>query len=262
MRLIFFIILLIFLIILLNQNIIKHTFTNILYRLGDLILYPKYLSDDRSMLDTYPDSIGVKYILERFPCLKNPITDNCNNIIKNYNDNNYINTNLLINIIKNQPEYKQYSKPFSKDELVLHIRIGDVLCSPHKNFFDSSKTFGQIYAKYGDHEWWNKVKNYIDSNNINTVYLVYGSHTNTCIKESNEYISSIKDILNCKIIEVNKNTADQDLMFCINTKHFITTGGGYGLLIGELVQKNGGNFALKPEERTVNKEDKNNIYFI
>jgi len=232
------------------------------YRLADLVLYPDFLTDRRTMymLEKYPDSIGVKYMIEQFPCLKN-LTKECESIIGKTHNNNYINTKLLIKIIKNQPEYKQYSKSFSTDELVLHIRIGDVLCSPNKKFYDSGKTFGQIYAKYGDHEWWDKVKNYIGSNNINTVYLVYGSHTNTCLKESNDYISTVKKNLDCNVVEVNKNTADQDLMFCINAKHFITTGGGYGLLLGELVEKNGGNFALKPE-RTLHSNNINNIHFI
>jgi len=232
------------------------------YRLADLILYPQYLCDKNTkyMLDKYPDSIGVKYMIERFPCIKK-LTKECESILEKAQLNNSIDTKLLTNIIKTQSEYKQYSKSFSNNELVLHIRIGDVLCSPDKKW-SGSKTMGQIYAKYGDDEWWDKVKNYVGSNNINTIYLVYGSHTNTCLKESYEYIATIKKKMDCNVVEVNKNTADQDLMFCINAKHFITTGGGYGLLIGELVQKNGGNFALKPERTTGTDNDNNNIHFI
>ena len=104
----------------------------------------------------------------------------------------------------------------------------------------------------------------IHYNNINTIYLIYGSHTNKCIKESTEYVKYVKNKFDKnEIIEINKNTADQDLIFCVNAKHYITTGGGYGLFIGELVQKNGGKFILKPDRtHGENYNLKNNLYFI
>ena len=235
------------------------------YRIADLLFYPEQIIDggDLSyMLNDYPTSIGVGYMLEQFPCIKTSINnEDCIGLLKQKNENNYINTKMLIDIIKNHEDYKKYSKNFNNNELLLHVRIGDVLCNKDTVFFDSNKTFSQIYSKYGDVEWWNNVIKYIDENKIDTVYLMYGSHTKTCLEESTKYINSIKDMLkNYKIIDINENTADQDLMFSLNSKHFITTGGGYGLLIGEIVKKNGGNFIFTPER--TNGDLKNNIYFV
>jgi hypothetical protein len=235
------------------------------YRLADLILYPEQIvGGERSttyMLESYPESIAVKYIFQEFPCLKKELDNkSCIELVKKKNDNNYINTKILMNIIKSDKEYSKYKKSFSNNELVLHVRIGDVLCDKNRNFKDN-KTFPQIYSKYGDIEWWDNVKKYIKQNNINTIYLMYGSHTRVCLDQSEKYIKEIKDMFkDYKVVDINKNTADQDLMFSLNTRHFITTGGGYGLLIGELVEKNGGNFMFKPER--TDGGWKNNVYFI
>ena len=215
------------------------------------------------MLNKYPDSIGVQYLFEQFPCLKNNIDKSCEDLINKTKTKNFINSKILIKLIKNNPEYNLYSKIFSNNELILHIRVGDVLCKFNSNkFFHTKKTYPEIYSKYGDTLWWNDVLKYIKDNKINTIYLMYQSCTKECLNESINYINIIKKLLNeYKIIEIVKNTPDQDLMFCINTKHFITTGGGYGLIIGELIEKNGGNFIFKPE-RTVSNYDKNDIIFI
>ena len=238
------------------------------YRLADLILYPEQIvGGEKStsyILNDYPDSIGVKYIFQEFPCLKKELNnDSCVDLVKKRNTDNYINTKILIDIIKNDKDYITFNKKFSNNELVLHVRIGDVLCDDKKSetFFKTKKTVSEIYSKYGDTEWWDSVLKYIKQNKIDNVYLMYGSHTGTCLKESDRYISEIKKMLkDCKVIEINKNTADQDLMFSLNAKHFITTGGGYGLLLGEIVKKNGGNFVFKPER--TDGDWKNNVYFV
>lgn len=224
------------------------------YRLADLIFYPSWIvtGDTGYMLDEYPDSIGVKYTMKRFPCLRK---GDCT-----FEDDTIVDTKLLTSIIQSDPDYEKYSHRFSDDEIVLHVRIGDVLCKKDENFFETGKTFGSVYAKYGDTAWWEDVKGYILSSGIQTVYLMYGSHTGDCTQESEEYIRSIKEMLRCKVVDVN-NTADQDLIFCTGAKHFITTGGGYGLLLGELVEKNGGRFQFRPE-RTVSDSDRNDVKFV
>ena len=76
--------------------------------------------------------------------------------------------------------------------------------------------------------------------------MISGSHFNECIKESIEYIKDRIDFLKKTVDNVtllNKNP-DETILFCSKTKHFITTGGGYGRLIGNLVKKNGGSFVL------------------
>ena len=171
-------------------------FDNIPYRLADLILYPQYLLDESllPMLGKYPDSIGVQYIFKKFPCITSSknITENCKDIIKTQIKDNYIYTKILFNLIKNNKDYNSYNHIFLDNEIVIHIRIGDVLCKYNTIFPNSNKTYAQIYSKYGDDKWWTLVNEYIVNNNINTIYLIYGSHTNKCIKESTEYVKYVK----------------------------------------------------------------------
>ena len=63
------------------------------------------------------------------------------------------------------------------------------------------------------------------------------------------------------------NSPDNDLCYVINAKHFITTGGGYGYFLGNMVKMNGGNFVLNNSEthrpdRNYKHKIKNNIHYI
>ena len=65
------------------------------YRLADLIFYPSWWlngGDTAYILEEYPDSIGAKYTLQRFPCLRK---GNCN-----IEGDTIVDTKLLTSIIQ------------------------------------------------------------------------------------------------------------------------------------------------------------------
>jgi hypothetical protein len=233
------------------------------YRLADCIMYPDYLTRKNTMDTTlhllykYPNTICDTYIKSKFPTFNNIKSeldaDDFKNNYKYDNFKNYINNNiknikidtiLLNEIIKLKSE--KYRIPtIDKEDLVLHIRIGDIICN--KKY---SQGVSQ-YSKKGNDNWWNEVLNYIKKNNIKRVFILAGSHFKECLDESARYLENRRIFLNNNGIEVIYrlgNTPDEDLIFASKANHFITTGGGYGFFIGNIVKQNGGNFSLHDPE--------------
>ena len=109
------------------------------------------------------------------------------------------------------------------------MRIGDVMCNKKKHW-DS------FYTKYNDKDWWDNIIRYCKDNKIKRIYILSGAHHNLCLSESARYIENrfqflkneLKDI---KIVLKIGKSPDEDLIFCYNVKHFISTGGGYGKII-------------------------------
>ena len=117
----------------------------------------------------------------------------------------------------------------------MHIRVGDVFCKIHNNIMEK-------YTKYGNTYWWNELIDYIKNNNMNRVFILAGAHLNKCLIESAHYIINrsnfiINNIPEIKIEYILGQSPDDDLIFCSDCKHFISTGGGYGNLIKEIIQK-------------------------
>ena len=233
------------------------------YRLADVIFYPDYLTREHkystmSHLYKYPDTIGVEYIRRKYPFLKKINSENDFSKYQNEYSNfeNTINSNinstkididLLNDIIKEKNKEEQY---FNEDTLYLHVRVGDVLCKyPGQNH-------SLIYSKRGDTGWWESVMDYIKNKGITKVVIIAGTHFKDCLMESAEYLQEIKKKLTSEGLNVFYrigNSPDDDLMFCRNAKHFITTGGGYGYFLGKIVELNGGNFVLNKKD-TVRKD--------
>ena len=156
--------------------------------------------------------------------------------------NEYINTNtsgrenkkLMKNII--QSKSKDTSR--HNDTLFLHIRVGDVICVKDNDWMN--KVNGPLYySKVGNVTWWNDVLKYIQSNNITKVVIISGVHKKLCLQESANYISDRsaflkENIPGLKISYRLGQSPDEDILMCYYVKHFISTGGGYGLLIKEI----------------------------
>ena len=232
------------------------------YRLADVVFYPDYLTSGhkystRDHIYMYPDTIGVEYLKKKYPFL-NKIKNKYD--FEKYNTEyiefeDYINKNLdsitvdidiLNELIKKRSKEKTN---INKNTLVLHIRVGDVLCKKDLNF-------SIVYSKAGDINWWNDLIYYIKIKNISNVIILSGTHFKECLYESAKYIDQISSFLETHDLEVNYricNSADDDLVFCQNEKHFTTTGGGYGYFLGKIVELNGGNFILNKKE-TVKKD--------
>ena len=228
------------------------------YRLADIIFYPDYLTykhkySTADHLYRFPDSIGTMYVKRKYPELSgiNSPEDFESNrsdymifekkVLKNLYDMK-IDIDLLNEIIK---EKKLPQPKFPYSTLLLHVRVGDVLCS----YKDTHNPYH--YSKVGNPVWWNSVLQYIITNRINKVIIIAGTHFNECLQESVYYLETIKDTLEKANIDVEYrvgNSPDEDLAFCRYAKHFITTGGGYGYFLGKIVELNGGNFVLNKQD--------------
>ena len=177
------------------------------YRLGDVYLRaddPDVVQDLSYHLTRYPGRIAAEIIKVK-PYIRQ-------------------NKNLLLTILESKQKYN-----ISDNELVLHIRTGDAMCIENKRF--------EWYSKINDTAWWNKVLEYIKNNGITKVYIVSGTHKNECITESIKYINDRKKFLedNKILVELRLgNDPDDDFIFCLSAKHFISTGGGFGRIIYEI----------------------------
>jgi hypothetical protein len=121
-----------------------------------------------------------------------------------------------------------------ENTLVLHIRVGDVLCT-----YKEKKVFNNKYTKKGDTVWWNSVIDYIKENDITEVVIIAGTHFKECLEESANYILDRSKFLKSYGLKVSYRlgqSPDDDILFCQNAKHFITTGGGYGNLLDMLLK--------------------------
>jgi len=228
------------------------------YRLADLIFYPDYLTSKHKYstvdhLYKFPNTIGVKYIKRKYPFLQkiNNIED-INLYKTEYKAfENQINNNLkdgididLLNSIINEMDIPKNN--VDDKTLFLHIRVGDVLCKYNGLFHEVE------YAKKGNTFWWNRVVGYIESNDITEVIIVSGTHFKDCLNKSASYLEERKSFLQSmtgvNIVYRIGYSPDEDLVFCKDAKHFITTGGGYGYFLGKIVELNGGKFVLNNKD--------------
>ena len=176
------------------------------YRLGDVYLSaddPKVVQNLDYHIKDYPGSIAAEIMK-----------------VKPYRRKN---KELLLKIINDKPKYQ-----FLDTDLVLHIRTGDVMCIEDKRFL--------WYSRKDDTTWWNKVADYIQKNKITKIYIVSGSHTQECNKESIQFLEDRKQFLS-QLAEVKFHlgySPDDDFIFCLSAKHFISTGGGFGRIIYEI----------------------------
>jgi hypothetical protein len=240
------------------------------YRLADVVFYPDYLTryGADSTIDhvyKYPNTIGTKYIKKRFPMLQKLKSEKDLEIYKDeyFRLEKYILNNLsslhvdidLLNELIDEISLKK--EVLHKNTLILHIRVGDVLCKYGDNR-------ARVYAKIGNVEWWNKVAEYIENNVITNVIIIAGTHFKDCLEDSANYLESCKKFLENKnsFLKIKYKVGmspDETLVFCKNAKHFITTGGGYGFFLGKIVKMNGGNFALNKSDTIRN--DRNRVLF-
>jgi hypothetical protein len=228
------------------------------YRLADIIFYPDYLTDKHQYstadhLYRFPDTIGTTYVKRKYPELNkinNPedfeIYKNDYKTFENKVLGNLHQIQIDVNLLNQIISEKRFTQPqFSYSTLLLHVRVGDVLC----NYKDMTHAYD--YAKVGNNQWWDSVIKYIIQNKIKNVIIIAGTHFKECLKESVEYLEKIKNDLEMNNLNVEYrigNSPDEDLAFCKNAKHFITTGGGYGYFLGKIVELNGGNFVLNNKD--------------
>lgn len=185
------------------------------YRLGDVL---QYWPDENTKyhLTSFPGSIAAEYMQ------RTQKKDDMETIIQ----------------IVNEKSNNNITTP----DLVIHIRIGDVMC-------DILWRHGrECYSAYGNTEWWDDVIDIIKKENIKSIGIIAGAHYKKCIGISARYLLNrkkfLEKILNIPVMFYLGKNPDEDLIFGSKTKYYISTGGGYGKLIGDLVKNNGGKLLL------------------
>ena len=197
------------------------------YRLGDVVLYKKL---NQSFINKilynkyYKESIANEYFQKT-------------NKIKDFD--------TLYQIVKERSS-KLDLVP-KEDELIMHLRIGDVVEREYKGPVDdvlNEKIKYTYLISYNYLE--NKLKNI---KNIKKIIIVGGYHTNGNHSRSMEYVNKI-----CKFLEkngyevhkrLNQNDPDEDFIYMCNSKNFLKSGGGFSNLVNKMVEMNGNNILEK-----------------
>jgi hypothetical protein len=185
------------------------------YRLGDVFKWPLG-ETEKHHTTSFPGSIADAYIKQS---TKTHDMDTLLRIVNERKDNSII-----------------------TPDLVIHIRIGDIMCNMLWRYGR------ECYSAYGNTKWWDNVIDIVKKENIKSIGIIAGAHFKQCLGISARYLLNRKKFLENKLnIPVTfylGRSPDEDLVFGINAKYYISTGGGYGKLIGELVENNGGKFLL------------------
>ena len=188
------------------------------YRLGDMVRSESHRSKSNGRqlhYEKYPNSLASQYM---------KLTDK---------NNNY---SILKTLVK-QYDYKILPSP---DELVIHLRVGEVLDSSkytvdehlndYKNYHNPSQT-NYVYPL----SYYKEKLEKFNKNKIKDVVLVCGGCF-TFSNKSKEYISKIESFIKNKGFQVsirqNKNP-DDDFVYMCRSHYFIKSGGGFS----ELVEK-------------------------
>ena len=198
-----------------------------MYRVGDVYKYGKGSSYHKIKFheEKFPNSIATKYL----------------KLLKKGERNN---KDKLMRVIHNEPQLDTMPE---YNSFVLHMRVGDILCSRSSSLKMSVRlgVKGMInhYTKKDNPEWWHDILKFMNEKNLDKVYIIVGSHTPHCLLESEDFIMDRINMFrkNGKDVVLRiGNTPDEDILWVSRAKYFKTTGGGYGRLLGIVVQENGG----------------------
>lgn len=248
------IILLLILLIFLFRNNFSENFeyseTKEVYRLADILRNGATCSDDNNcknyqisfkrILKDYPDSLGAYYI-------------NNNNYERLENGRfkgKFYNVALLLKIMKDKKLLSNDSNESndsndSNNYVAIHIRLGDVLCSSNEFKWIKKRSIYNPYVMI------DKILNYYKNNNVSKhlpvkIYTFYHKDhwtkefdTDNCIvKKSEEYLKTVTSELSrnniTNVTIYNDRFPDDDLVDCVNAKHFISSAGNFSKLILDL----------------------------
>ena len=145
------------------------------------------------------------------------------------------------------------------NDAVLHLRVGDVIDNvpgrtaldfwarptsiyegePYRLFYPNWSYF--VLCETQILEILEKLKHY----RISSVKLVYGVHIEGEFPQSKEYIRLCTELLKIKgfcVELVSHADADEAFVYMCNANTFFSTGGGFGQLVGDIVEHRGGLF--------------------
>lgn len=199
-------------------------------------------------LKYYPNSIVSEYLRKT----------NKNNDIKVLSE--------VCNTIKNK---KNIILP-SDNELVIHVRLGDVIenskysAEEHWNEYLESigpGIWNKKYIKWNEKYIQNKtffeniLKKIKNIKQIDKIILVWGDHQNLkSLKKSKYYIKLLKNFFNKNNYKVDvffNRDADEDFIYMSYAKYFVSTGGGFSALICKMVEYNNNNVLHKTTDKFI-----------
>lgn len=234
--LILFIILLLFIINKKVENFKEYDNKYENYRLGDIVsgLLRRKKNNDyyNNFSKNYPNTIASKYI---------------NQTSKLPEKKKDFNFKVLTNICKS------YKKKVKNDNIVVHLRIGDSLINKINNkyiFLSKGKIFNfDGFLQPNDFQKLIDLK--LKNHKSNKVFLVYGFHNSNFNKKiSDDYVQDVKKIFikNGYVIKKHINgNPDEDFLFMINSKIFISSGGRFSNIIKNVINYNNSGFVYSKE---------------
>jgi hypothetical protein len=192
--------------------LLRHPGNILPYRLGDVYYWrPSFLVVYHSIL--YPNSIAAKYVHTT------------------YRPKNF---EKLLKIVDSRKYVGQLMEP---TELLLHLRVGDVLC-----MYDDNRV--SRYSKPNlNGPWWNELFEFIKLHKIKTVCVIYGNHTDLCKTQTTVYIQRVVDTLRKFGLHVRKTSsldADNDVLMAKHAPYIASTGGGFGKLMKRITHSYNG----------------------
>ena len=224
------------------------------YRIGDVVKLPHCLINEPPHnilyhLYSFKGSLAEEYLKRKYPSFLGNVNSKSDfNKIDKTGLKKYVEENeeslkydfeLLKKIIN---ERKKNIQSIDKNTLILHIRIGDVIC-----WYENGKKGpgswenADHYSKQGNVEWWNGVVKYIIDNRITKIIIIAGEHRNMCLKKSADYLIDrtqfLKEKTSVNIEHRLGDSPDEDIVLVSDATHFITTGGGYGEILNNIKKK-------------------------
>jgi len=190
-----------------------------IYRLGDIVLnkdLDNYLNKIFYNI-YYRGSIATKYFNQKTK------------------DQDY---ETLLKITKDKDTYEI---PGKKD-LVIHLRIGDVLDWEYADSIDDLLSGKNTWHYSKNYNYYEEKLNLVKDKDIEKVILVGGFHTSSDHTRSIYYVKKVKEFIEKKGYEVStrigEGNPDQDFAYMVNSNYFLKSGGGYSKLINKLAKLN------------------------
>ncbi len=194
------------------------------YRLGDMIQYKEW----RDKTD------GKEFHIRKFP----------NSIASEYmrrtdDESNY---DILLDIVKNRTQ-KSEQIP-SKDMLVIHLRIGDVIDDMPQTaaeFLSHEVKYSNGHNYVKPLSYYQKIIDKIKPLSLSSISLIGGFHKTTSgSRKSLEYVAGVRNFFEkngFKVTERINFNPDDDFIFMSNALYFTPSGGGFSRIIKTMVEK-------------------------
>ena len=197
------------------------------YRLGDMVKNEIFRNKEvgkQYHYDHFVDSIATQYMQR---------TDK---------DNQY---DILIEIVKDRTIDKKFIPP--KDMLLIHLRTGNVIDDTPftaEEFLSREIKYNNGYNYVKPISYYQNKLSEIQKLKIRSIMLITGFYMNLESSEKSlEYLYRIGEYFRNKGFKVFQRidfNADDDFVYMCNAKYFISSGGGFSLIIKNIIQKRNG----------------------